>query len=94
MALVIAMQEGRSFFVGDRKVTVERIETPTRVKLRIHGAMDALVSITDTNRVEVYDGVYVMVGLGTTVSLAKIAIEAPRNVRILRDSLYGTKPNG
>lgn len=88
MALVIGMQEGRSFFLNDIQVDVERIHTPKRVTLLIHDSILKKVTITDTLRAELIPNVFASIGTDTTIDQAKIALEAPRNIKILRDNLY------
>ena len=88
MALVLGMQEGRSFFLNDVKVEVEKIQTPTRTSLIVHGAFLKKVTITPKNRTELIPGVYASIGTDSTVEQVKVALEAPRNIKILRDNLY------
>lgn len=90
MALVLAMQEGRAFYVGNTRVEIAEVRSIHQVKIKVQakGAMDAIYTLTTNSRVEILDRVYVQLGLGSTASLIKIAIEAPREVTILRDALY------
>ena len=88
MALVLGMQEGRSFYLNTIKVEVERISTPTRATLLIHGGVISKVTIGPNHRTELIPGVYAQIGTDSTIDQIKVAIEAPRNIRILRDSLY------
>ena len=88
MALVLGMQEGRSFYLNTIKVEVERISTPTRATLLIHGAVINKVTIGPSHRTELIPGVYAHIGTDSKIDQIKIAIEAPRNIKILRDTLY------
>jgi hypothetical protein len=82
------MQEGRSFYLNDVRVEIDSIRSPTQVKVRKIGPMDTVMTLSANNRTELIPGVYAQVGLGGTPTMAKIALEAPESVVILRDSLY------
>lgn len=88
MALVLGMMEGRSFFLNDTEVKVIKIATPTRAILEIHGYMITKVTIGPNHRTELMPGVYASIGTDSTVDQVKVALEAPRNIKILRDKLY------
>ncbi len=88
MALILGIREGRSFYLGDLKVSLEKIQTPQRVKVMIHGAINQVMTLGPNNRTELIPGVYASVGTDSTIEMAKIVIEAPRHVKILRDNLY------
>lgn len=88
MALVLGIQEGRAFYLKDLKVSVEKIETPTRVKVMIHGSINQIKTLGPNNRTELIPGIYASLGTDSSIDQAKIALEAPRNIKILRDNLY------
>ncbi len=88
MALVLGMQEGRSFFLNNTEVTVVRIHTPTRATLEIDGSVIKRVTIGPNIRTALMPEVYASIGTDSTIEQVKIALEAPRNVKILRDNLY------
>lgn len=88
MALVLGMMEGRSFFLNDIEVTLVKISTPTRAILEVNGPMITKVTIGPNHRTELMPGVYASIGTDSTVDQIKIALEAPRNIKILRDKLY------
>ncbi len=88
MALVLGIQEGRSFYLGDTRVELEKISTPTRASLLIHGAINRIVTIGPNHRTELMPGIYASIGTDSTIEQIKVALEAPRNVKILRDNLY------
>jgi len=91
MALVLGMQEGRSFYLNSTRVDVEKISTPTRVTLLIHGPVMQKMTIGPNHRTELQPGVYASIGTDSTIDQIKVAIEAPRNIKILRDNLYDEK---
>ena len=98
MALVLMMQEGRSFYLNDLRVTVEKIITPTRATLTVNGAIIQKMTIGPNHRTELMPGIYAQIGMTeenqekvtdeTPLDTVKIALEAPRNIKILRDNLY------
>lgn len=88
MALVLGMQEGRSFYLNDTQVDIEKIHTPTRVTLVVHGALLKKMTIGPNHRTALMPGVYASIGTDSTIDQVKIALEAPRNIKILRDNLY------
>lgn len=98
MALVLMMQEGRSFYLNDLQVTVEKIVTPTRATLVVDGAIIQKMTIGPNHRTELMPGVYAQVGMTeenqnrvtdeTPIDTVKVALEAPRSIKILRDNLY------
>lgn len=64
----------------------------------MHGAFLKKMTIGPNHRTELMPGVYAQIGMTeenqdkitdeTTVEVVKIALEAPRNIKILRDNLY------
>ena len=88
MALVLGMLEGRSFYLNDIQVEVERIHSPNRVSLTISDSIIRKVTIGPNHRTELMPGIYASIGTQSTIDQCKIALEAPRNIKILRDNLY------
>jgi hypothetical protein len=88
MALVLGMLEGRSFYLADTRVEVEKIFTPNRVSLIVHGSILRKVTIGPNHRTELMPGIYASIGTDSTIDQVKVALEAPRNIKILRDNLY------
>lgn len=91
MALVLGMQEARSFYLNDIRVEVEKIFTPSRATLIIHGSILKKVTIGPNHRTELMPGIYASIGTDSTIDQIKVALEAPRNIKILRDNLYDAK---
>ena len=88
MALVLGMQEGRSFYLNHIRVQVEKILTPTRATLLIYGPVIKKVTIGPNHRTEIEPGIYAQIGTDSTIEQVKVALEAPRSIKILRDNLY------
>lgn len=93
MALALALQEGRSFYVGDVQISVERIIAPYRYKIRVHGAIDTIMEVSDRERVEVLPDVFISAGhpweKEGSGRWVKAIIEAPMSIKILRSEIYG-----
>lgn len=87
MALVLTLKAGEDFYVGDERVTVADITSLNEFILLRH---KDLVSFTVVNgpSIELFPGVKVSAGLRGQSDLARVAIEAPRSVRILRTEHY------
>lgn len=86
--LVLALQAERSFYLGDRRVEVLGITAPNTVKVKVHGPIDEVKYLTDRELTELIPDCYAQIGIGTGPNTIKIVIEAPREVHILRDTLY------
>jgi hypothetical protein len=69
-------------------VEVDQIFTPTRASLTVHGDILTKKTIGPNNRTELSPEVYASIGTGSTIDQIKVALEAPRNIKILRDNLY------
>ncbi len=91
MALVLGMLEGRSFYLADTRVEVEKIHSPTRVTLVVHGSFLQKMTIGPNHRTELMSGIFASIGTDSTIDQVKVALEAPRSIKILRDNLYATK---
>jgi hypothetical protein len=49
------------------------------------------MTIGPNHRTELMPGIYASIGTGSTIDQVKVALEAPRNIKILRDNLYAAK---
>ena len=92
MALVLEVRKGKGLYVKDRKVTVERIYSPSRFAVMIHDPhLPRLVEIRNNVQTELFPGVFAQAGRDHTKGdgkSCKIAITAPQHIRILREELY------
>ena len=91
MPLVLSMKSGQDFYVGDQQVVIE--------KVRRDYTFDIIVTetgkrhtVTETEAVEVLDDVFVSAGDRPMAGLARVAIEAPPDVLILRGERYRNEP--
>lgn len=94
MALVFELypDEGyNDFYVEDVRVTLESIRHEFNFKLKVHKPnIHTLHEITDMRAEEILPGVRVSAGTGADISRhgVKVAIEAPRRIRVDRGSVY------
>lgn len=94
MALVIEVANGKSFWVGDVEVVVTRITSHTSFDLKVNSEWPKIYRVSDSRSIEILPNVRVSAGLGgkpkvdsARAGLARIAIEAPRSIKILRDDI-------
>lgn len=89
MALTIGLKPNSAFYINDTRVTVEQVFTSMNFKIKVHGkAMDSLFNITDRRSVEIMPKVMCSAGNKGSTDIVKIVIDAPRNMKILREKLY------
>jgi hypothetical protein len=93
MALVLTLKEGQEFFVGEVRFVVEEVLGPLRFRLSYMGevtpgAVDVTqprsVEITDVRAAEVLPNVLVSAGWNAPSARARVVIEAPAQILILR----------
>lgn len=83
MPLVLSLKEGDDFWVGDRQLTVDQIESGSKFSLRLDGS-DRPKEITDAKAREVLPDVFVSAGGFYKYGMIRVVIEAPRSIEILR----------
>lgn len=90
MALVLNLRKGEDFYVKrgsyETRVVVERIDGPVRFKVKVEAGMYNVFTITDRSSSEIMPQVRVSAGKGRS-DVAKLAIEAPPSVSIVRGTL-------
>ena len=82
MPLSLALREGDEFSVGSYRFSVVKIYSETHVQLRLPAG--TLVDIDDERAQELAPDVFVMTGSRGQLSLCRIAVEAPRSMKIER----------
>lgn len=87
MALVLSMRERSDFFVGDERFVVEQVYSDTHFRIR-QDSSGRVFDITDQKSTEVMPEVFVSAGDKQPNILARVAIEAPRTIKILRGEMY------
>lgn len=88
MALILNMKLGRSFYVGDLKYTMENVKSQRKFLLREHTPIERVFEVTDLGQSEGKDGVLFSAAESWRRDVGRVMIEAPRDVKILRDNLY------
>jgi hypothetical protein len=92
MTLAIGVAVREDFFVGHTRVVVEEIISPVHYKLKVVGnGIDHMFTISDEYAEEILPQVRVSVGKRGSAGKARLAIDAPRNIEILRGELYRDK---
>lgn len=99
MPLVLGLYEGGKFYVGSTPVELEKIREDGTLQLVVHhqnGPKSSFV-VNDMEAQEIVPEVFVSMGKSKKQqkygrmyrsSMARVAIEAPRNIVILREELY------
>jgi hypothetical protein len=93
LPLVIERAAGEDFYVGQERFVVASIESPTAFTLRrdVDGKMFHVVDGTPR---EIAASIRISVGSRGQNALARISIEAPRTIRVLRGELYRSQNPG
>jgi hypothetical protein len=93
MALVLSLKEGQDFFVGEVRFVVEEVLGPLRFRLSymrevtsgdVNVTQPRSVKITDLRAAEVLPEVLVSAGWNAPSARARVVIEAPAQILILR----------
>jgi sRNA-binding carbon storage regulator CsrA len=96
MALVLGLPKGEQVAVSDNgyfEVIEIRSETEFVVKVHTYGKKFPCVNkiITDKKATEIFPNVMISCGLKGKMEVARVAIEAPRSIKILRESMKEKK---
>ena len=83
MALVLSLREGQDFYLDDQRVLVTRVDGLMNFELTV-ARTGKKFAITDAEAAEVLPNVFVSAGDRPQRGLARVAIDAPREVRITR----------
>ena len=86
MALILSLREGEQFCVGGIPVEVPCIYSDRHFTVQTEDGKE--FDVTDDKMVEVMPDVYVSVGAQYDEGLARVAIEAPRDILILREKHF------
>ncbi len=85
MALVFSLREGQGFFVDGHHVVVTKIKGPGLFLVRANGFNFA---VSRERAVEVMENVFLSSGDRGNYSTAQVNIDAPREMKILREEAY------
>lgn len=89
MALVLSLRQGHDFYVNDERFIVSWVSSSTRFCLRYPDNRRLIVN--DDKWYTLVDDVYVIAGIPKMQDqdrIVNLAIKAPKNIVILRGSLY------
>lgn len=87
MALIIGIPEKGDFYVGEQRFVLEEILSSSSFRIRLEDGGKEF-HITDRRAQEVFPEVFVSAGSKSSSGFAKIVIDAPLSIRILRGEVY------
>jgi hypothetical protein len=87
VALVLMLREGEDFYVARHRVVLQKIASSNAFTL-LRETDKAVISVTEGKSVELFKNVFASVGARGQLGLARVAIEAPRKITILRGDVY------
>lgn len=87
MPLVLSLRQRQDFFVGDERFVIDHVYSDTHFRIR-HEATGKVFDITDTMSTEILPDVRVFAGDQEQAMLVRVAIEAPREIVVLRGERY------
>ncbi len=92
MALTLSLREGEDLYFNDDRMVLKQINGPSHAVVELGGGV--LFDLVDDKTVEIIPGVMVGLGIQTQADWAKLIIEAPRRIAILRGQLYRNESRG
>lgn len=90
MSLVLSLKQGDDFWVRDSQVVVTRIQDAKKFWVQVAGN-DKEFEITDSHATEIIPNVFVSAGDFFKYGMIRAAIDAPREIEILRGDRYRAK---
>lgn len=91
MALVLSLRKGEDFYVGNEQFVIDTIHSDVFFRVK-HLESGRAYEISDTQATEIMDGVFVSSGEKPQAQMARVAIEAPANLMVLRGDKYRNPP--
>lgn len=83
--LVISRRVGQSVFIGDKKLKLARYDSASNVATLLYN--EAVLRVTLKNTVVIDDDVSIWINTSSREGALSIAINAPRDLTILREEL-------
>jgi hypothetical protein len=83
MPLVLSLRKDQDFFVGEERFIVTDVMGETHFKLR-HEGTGRVFEITDRRSTEILAEVFVSAGDRPKTYMARVAVEAPAAIKVLR----------
>lgn len=90
MALALGFSAGQDFYVGDVRVKVHSIMGPRSFIVEVYSDPDKIgirKFVNDAESTKITEQARISAGIGDTNN-ARVLIEAPREIRILRGDIY------
>lgn len=92
MSLILGMQVGHDLYIGPDKAHVRIVSITNLTEFTVSvkdldGIRSHTLNINDENGWEIYPGVVLRCGLRGSCEQARLVIEAPRELRILRGNI-------
>jgi hypothetical protein len=91
MPLVISLRADQDFYVGDEQLLIGEIHSPRSFQV-IHAASGKVFEIDDSRAVEVLPDVLLSSGDQALSNTARVVIDAPRNLLVVRGDAYRNPP--
>lgn len=92
MPLVLSLKAGQDFYVGDERFIVDQVYAETHFMLARPGTGETF-EVTDLRATEILPDVFVSAGERPQAQLARVAIEAPSDVLVLRGDKFRNPPD-
>ena len=87
MPLVLSLREGQDFFLGDEQVVVGRVHGIVKFEVKVKKT-GKCHEISDAESVEILPDVFLSAGDRPQKGIARVAIDAPREIKITRGDRY------
>jgi hypothetical protein len=87
MPLVMSLKTGDDFYVEDERVIVGAIHGRMHFEVQVEKT-GSVFQVTDDEAQELFTDVFVSAGPRPASGIARVAIEAPREITILRGDRY------
>lgn len=92
MALVLSLKNGDDFWVDGRKIVVSKVIDENQLELTDDAGTPH--KITDSEMTEIMPDVFVSAASYFKLGAVRIALDAPREIEILRGDRYRAKYEG
>ena len=87
MPLVLSLRSGQDFYLDDSQVIVGKIHGVTKFDVTV-AKTGKKHTITEEQATEIADDVFLSAGDNPQRGIARVAIDAPRSVKIVRGDKY------
>ena len=87
MALVLALKSGQAFYVDHTRFVVGNVVSEIDFTVT-HEESGKTYHVTETKSAEIMPDVFVQAGDRQQMLMARVAFDAPRSIRILRQEVY------